>query len=287
MITPLPTVSEIAEDASVDPTQESAVESPSSDGDRSLPLRNKAVPVLTSTEYDDDDAGDMDVDEDCIPSRLPSFKKRTAINADESVPGYDASIDESLTEEDTDNESELEMARSTLENMRLNLKRMDKNILRLQSRAARDCGIPNAQLTQELSDFKMQRSITFGSYGELKQAYENLAESMTPLKPRIVAKESTVYEASDDYQSLPIRRNQKSFIGGLPIKLQSNWPRYNGKADETAYEFFDKFIRQVRPILGEEIFRQYGHTYLSLLVSDNNFQDQLQTAFDKLSRIAP
>lgn len=41
-------------------------------------------------------------------------------------------------------------------------------------------------------------------------------------------------------------------------------------------------MHQVCPELGEDIFKVYGPTYLTLLVTNGQFQDQLQKAFGKL-----
>lgn len=60
------------------------------------------------------------------------------------------------------------------------------------------------------------------------------------------------------------------------MKLQAHWPRYNGTGQSSAYTFFNEFMCQVHPELGEDIFKVYGPIYLTLLVTNGQFQDQLQ-----------
>ncbi|KAF9309752.1 hypothetical protein BG006_004994 [Podila minutissima] len=88
------------------------------------------------------------------------------------------------------------------------------------------------------------------------------------------------------YSSSTSTKSSTVYHSGIPMKLQSHWPRYDDN-DHSPYAFFDKFKRQVIPELGDSIFRDYGHTYLTLLVTNNDFQDQLHAAFHKIRNESP
>ncbi|KAG0347995.1 hypothetical protein BGZ54_004737 [Gamsiella multidivaricata] len=221
----------------------------------------------------------MDVDEGfVIPPRLPSFKKRTptdTASSDVSVPPL------RLNDDLTDDEDELENAKAALESAKLNLKQLDKHILRLQTRVVKLYGVKNDMLDEELAAAKAQRRIQFDNLQDLAEAHRNMSSSMAPLEPAPSVFDDHSSDSSNDTSVVPTQ-TANVFRRGLPMKVQSHWPRYKGKGNKSAYAFFDQFMRQVRPEIGEDIFKTYGPTYLTLLVTDDHFQDQLQSAFRKL-----
>ena len=213
----------------------------------------------------------MDVDEEEIaPPRLPSFKKA---NASVAVSSTDS--------QSTEGDNDMEDAENAIANARLNLKQLDQRILRLQLRAAKHAGSVPDVIAMDLATAKQQRVIQQHMLKELEEATRNLIASSAPAPPVNLSSDN---DSEQSYSTVGSSLDASTFAfrRGLPMKLQTHWPRYNGNGQSSAYKFFDDFMRQVRPELGEDRFKVYGPTYLSLLVTNGHFQDQLQKAFGKL-----
>ncbi|KAG0074222.1 hypothetical protein BGZ93_004559, partial [Podila epicladia] len=120
-------------------------------------------------------------------------------------------------------------------------------------------GIPNPTLDTELEAAQKRLAIDEKNLALTQESYRKLASSLRPSM-----NDYSMSDTDSVYSSATSTRSSTVYRSGIPMKLQSHWPRYDDN-DRSPYAFFDKFKRQVIPELGDSIFRDYGHTYLTLL----------------------
>jgi len=232
-----------------------ATAAPADDGENSLP--SNAETDQTANQDESDGSTPMDVDEEqATPPRLPNFKKATSSVASSSADS-----------QSIDGDDDMEDAKKVIANAKLNLKQIDQRILRLSLQAHKTLGAASDALKMAA---KPQRAMQQHMITELEEAIGNLIDSSSPLTSRQYDNDS---EQSYSTTGSNLDAATLAFRRGLPMKLQSHWPRYSGNGRSSAYSFFDDFMRQVRPELGEDRFKIYGPTYLALLVTNGHFQD--------------
>ncbi|KAF9096844.1 hypothetical protein BGX23_010292 [Mortierella sp. AD031] len=94
-----------------------------------------------------------------------------------------------------------------------------------------------------------QRATLKNNSHDLEIAHRNLVASSAPPPAPIPAyftdTDSEISHTTSQTATSLHRRD-------LPMKLQSHWPRYQGKGNSSAFAFFDTFMRRVCPELGED-----------------------------------
>ncbi|KAG0009129.1 hypothetical protein BGZ82_004193, partial [Podila clonocystis] len=216
----------------------------------------------------------MDVDETTTPT--PSTASTPAIS------GPPAPLQLRDDNPDLDDDAFLAETKFNIEQEQLNITRLTRHILSLQTRILKLHGIPDPTLDMELATAQSRLATDEKNLAYTQESYRKLASSLRPpLNDYFMSDTDSVHSSSTSTKSSTVYRS------GIPMKLQSHWPHYDDNNRLTPYAFFDKFKRQVIPELGDSIFRDYGHTYLTLLVTNNDFQDQLHAAFNKIRNESP
>ncbi|KAF8978325.1 hypothetical protein BGZ52_006156, partial [Haplosporangium bisporale] len=228
------------------------------DGNNDFPVPATAASTQSQNETDGTEL--MDVDE----TNSPTVTKTPApFNLQDGNPVSD---EEFIANMDIQIQQE-----------KLNIKQVTRHMMILQTRVLKQHGVKDDKLQLELAAIKERLATDEENLAHLEDTYSKFASLIRPNQiDHFISDTDSIISTATSQSSDPNHRRR------LPVKLQPHWPRLDNTRKYTPYSFFDAFRRQVLPELGDDIFRDFGHVYLTLLVNNNDFQDQLEAAFRKL-----